>query len=356
MARVTLQTVADEVGVSRMTVSNAFSRPDQLSAELRERILKTAERLNYSGPDPSARALARGRTGVIGMLLTESPRDAFTDDVAVGFVGAVAGELADAGYSLVLLHTESRSGVVPVRDVAMDAAIIFSCTPRSAEVSMLLERQIPLVSVEGTPIEGVPLVQIDDEGGAYAAAKHIAELGHADVVLVVTTVDVDDELLEPSHIAEAEPTIAGRLTGWGRALTEAGLRPRVVGTPTSTIDDTLRARMGRMLDHPPSAVLTFSDLAAIEVIDQAAARGISVPDDLSVAGFDDNPLAARVSPALTTVRQDTHGKGVAAASVLLALLDGREAPARQSLPTELVVRDSTRGRLAASLHSPRLAD
>ena len=100
MARVTLQTIADQVGVSRMTVSNAFSRPDQLSAAMRQRILDAAKKLGYVGPDPAARALARGTTGAIGILLTSSLRYAFDDDVATGFLGAIAGELAPTGLAL----------------------------------------------------------------------------------------------------------------------------------------------------------------------------------------------------------------------------------------------------------------
>lgn len=137
------------------------------------------------------------------------------------------------------------------------------------------------------------------------------------------------------------PTLTARLAGWSRATAEAGLRPRIVGTPAPTIDDTLRERIGRMLDQPPSAVLAFSDLAAIEVTDQAAARGLSVPGQLSVVGFDDNPMAARMTPALTTVRQDISGKGVAAATALLALLGKEPTAMQQTLPTELVVRAST---------------
>ncbi len=92
VARVTLQTIADQVGVSRMTVSNAFSRPDQLSSSLREKILEAAQELGYVGPDPAARALARGTTGAIGILLTPgSLQYAFRDDVATGFLGAIAG-------------------------------------------------------------------------------------------------------------------------------------------------------------------------------------------------------------------------------------------------------------------------
>ena len=94
MARVTLQTIADRVGVSRMTVSNAFSRPDQLSAALRDRILAAAGELGYVGPDPAARALARGTTGAVGIVLTDSLRYAFTDLVATQFLGAIAEELA----------------------------------------------------------------------------------------------------------------------------------------------------------------------------------------------------------------------------------------------------------------------
>ena len=86
----TLQTIADRVGVSRMTVSNAFSRPDQLSAELRQRVLATAEELGYVGPDPAARALARGSTGAVGILLTDSLSEAFTDPVATTFLAAIA--------------------------------------------------------------------------------------------------------------------------------------------------------------------------------------------------------------------------------------------------------------------------
>src|SRR5664279_4407756 len=98
--RVTLQTIADRLGVSRMTVSNAFSRPDQLSVALRGRILATAEGLGYAGPDPAARALARGSSGAIGVLLTDSLSYAFTDAVATRFLGRVAAELESVGVAM----------------------------------------------------------------------------------------------------------------------------------------------------------------------------------------------------------------------------------------------------------------
>lgn len=341
MARVTLQTIADHVGVSRMTVSNAFSRPDQLSAELRERILAAAEELGYAGPDPAARALARGRSGVVGILLTNSPRDAFTDDVAVGFVRAVAGPLADAGYSMVLLHSAPVGGSDPAREVAMDGAIIYSCTPRTGAVTALRERRLPIVNVESAPIPGIPRITIANTAGAYEAAKHLVDLGHRDIALVALSVDADDEPASTTPLDATTTTIAERMHGWMSALEGAGIDPRIVGAPGVAIDDTLRTRIGRMLDDPPTAVLAFSDLAAMEVIDQAKARGIRVPEDLSVVGFDDSPLAARVTPPLTTVRQDIDAKGEAAAEALLTLMRSEPAPPVQELGTALIVRAST---------------
>ncbi|MGH8893940.1 MAG: LacI family DNA-binding transcriptional regulator, partial [Actinomycetes bacterium] len=171
MGRVTLQTVADRVGVSRMTVSNAFSRPDQLSATLRDRILQAAEELGYVGPDPAARALARGTTGAVGVLLTESLHYAFTDEVATGFLGAVTEELAPTGLALTLLSSTSHDDVVPSRDVAMDGALVYSCDVESAAVSWLIRRRLPLVFVDQAPAPGIPSVNIDDRAGARACGS-----------------------------------------------------------------------------------------------------------------------------------------------------------------------------------------
>lgn len=341
VARVTLKTIAERVGVSRMTVSNAFSRPDQLSEDLRARILTAADELGYAGPDPAARALARGRTGVIGMVLTNSPRDAFTDDVAVGFVRAVAGSLADAGYSLVLLHAAGKNGVVPARDIAMDGAIVYSCAPAMSAFAALRERRLPIVNVEGSPLEGVPDIGIDNATGAYQAAKHLVDLGHTRIAIVVAVLDADNSPSSAISLDTTSPTIAGRMEGWMRALEQAGIVPTLVGTPALAVDQILRGRIDRMLEDPPTAVLAYSDLAALEVMERAKERGIQVPEQLSVVGFDDNPLAARVSPALTTVRQDIDAKGDAAAQALLSLLREEDAISSQRLPTNLVVRAST---------------
>src|SRR3954468_24960236 len=145
VARVTLRTIAEQVGVSRMTVSNAFSRPDQLSPALRDRILAAAAELGYVGPDPAARTLARGTTGTVGILVTDSLHYVFTDVFSATFLASIAEELAGKGLALTILPPEGTGTVVPTRDVAMDAAIVYSCGVDAEGLGWLRKRGLPLV-------------------------------------------------------------------------------------------------------------------------------------------------------------------------------------------------------------------
>jgi DNA-binding LacI/PurR family transcriptional regulator len=350
VARVTLQTIAERVGVSRMTVSNAFSRPDQLSPALRERILAAAEELGYVGPDPTARALARGSTGAIGVLLTESLHHAFVDEVATGFLSAVASELAPTGLALTLLTT-ATGPVIPARDVAVDGAIIYSCVPESPSLGWLRRRSLPLVYVDQVPVEEIPSINIDDRGGARAAAQHLLDLGHRRIDVITSSVTGPYGILDDPASAREGFVGDSRLRGWLDALGEAGVRPTVVAEPPyvpvhrSTSAATLLDR-----PDPPTAILCFSDAIAFGVLDAARARGLRVPEDLSVVGFDDAPASARSTPGLTTVRQDIAAKGRTAVAGLVAEIrrrrdgdgDSSEHPVEHLvLPTQLVVRGST---------------
>lgn len=347
MARVTLQTVADRVGVSRMTVSNAFSRPDQLSSTLRRRILAAAADLGYVGPDPAARALARGATGAVGILLTDSLRFAFTDEVATSFLGAIAEELAPTGLALTLLTTSTgQDGVVPARDLAMDGALVYSCDTGSAALDWLIRRRLPLVFVDQAPAPGIPSVNVEDRLGARAAAQHVVDLGHRRVGILTAAADGPYGLVADPHAGRAGYAPRQRMLGWLDVLDGAGIEPAVVRQlpHSDRVDDS--ARLLLTTGDRPTAVLCFSDAIAYRVVRVAEDLGFRLPADLSVVGFDDNPLAARMRPALTTVRQDVTAKGRAAAAALTAAIErdraGVTSRARHvRLPTELVVRDST---------------
>jgi len=337
MGRVTLQTIADQLSVSRMTVSNAFSRPDQLSDELRERILSTARELGYAGPDPAARALAKGTTGAIGVLLTDSLQLAFSDEVATEFLGAVVEGLAPTGLALTLITSNGRDDVVPARDVAIDGALIYSCDPTSEAREWLLRRRLPLVFVDQRPRAGIGSVNVDDRGGARAAAQHLLDLGHRGVAILCPA----EYGSAPSH------PDAQRVVGWTEALRAAGVEPQVMHTTRDARDDpsdVVHAVLAQ--PQPPTAFLCFSDVLAFGVIQTAKELGLAVPRDLSVVGFDDTPAARVSDPPLTTVHQDVTAKGHLAAAALKEAIDearqGKAARARHRLlTTELVVRGST---------------
>lgn len=347
MARVTLQTIADRVGVSRMTVSNAFSRPDQLSAQLRGKILEAAEALGYVGPDPSARALARGTTGAVGVLLTDSLRDAFTDEVATTFLGAIAEELAPTGLALTLLSATEQPGMIPARDVAMDGALVYSCNTHTTAVDWLKRRKLPLVFVDQVAVPGVPSINIDDRAGARSAAQHLVDLGHRRIDIVTSNPGVEPGVIADPIGSAISHVGRQRVLGWLDALDAAGIKPTVVQEWRS--DNGGGSQAARLLlerPTPPTAILCFSDVLAFGVVQTAQSLGLVVPQQLSVVGFDDNPLAQRMRPALTTVRQDVAAKGRAAAAALTASIErvknGDTGRVRHVLlPTELIVRDST---------------
>lgn len=329
MPRPTLQSIADTVGVSRMTVSNAFSRPDQLSSELRDRILAVAAEVGYHGPDPAARSLATGTSGTIGVLWTQSLRLALSDPVTAGFLGALADELSADGLALTLLPPN-----VPAHDVAMDAAVAYSSPPDSEAMQWLRGRGVPMVGVD-MPWPDGPQVAIDDRGGARAAAELLIELGHRRVLVLAQAGELQNEW-------PLDERVTGWLEGLGPVTPVVG-RVQAFGDNQAVIVDLLRR-------VAPTAVLCVTDLVAAQAVAAASELGLDVPGQLSVIGFDDHPVAAGLG--LTTVRQNVVAKGRAAAHLVRQLLArageggaGTDAdpsrPADVLLPVELVVRQST---------------
>ena len=348
VARVTLQTIADRLGVSRMTVSNAFSRPDQLSADLRAQVLAVADELGYVGPNPAARALASGNAGNVGLLMSDSLRYTVTDHVAVALLAAIADELGPTGRALTLLPTTKDQPFVPARDVAMDGALVHSCIPKSDSVQWLLRRGLPLVFVDQDPERGYGSVNIDDRGGARAAAEHLVQLGHRRIGIATTGFGGDVGILDDPLTAAVAQVERERIRGWLEALTAAGIEPVTVRVPhTDPAQNGHEAAELLLAQRPrPTAILCYSDAVASGVLRAAVSAGLEVPRELSIVGFDDSPLARELRPALTTVRQDVAAKGRAAINALTDAIDSERAgrtkrPRRVLLPTELVVREST---------------
>lgn len=348
--RATLKEVAAEVGVSVATVSNAYNRPDQLSEELRVRILEAAKRLGYSGPDPFGRSLRRRRAGAIGVLYTDRLSYAFTDPAAVMFLEGVSFAAEEAGFGLFLVP----SGVGVSRETeavlsaAVDGFVVYCVSADDPLIDAAIERKLPMVLVDFPVRGGAFSIGIDDEGGARAAAEHLVKLGHRDfgVVTFHLTLEPDKGLadLARQENANNEDT-RSRLRGYKTVVEEAGVPWEgvpVYECPENTPEEGKAAAAELLAREPrPTAILTLSDQLAFGVMEAAKELGLSIPEDLSVVGFDDVSEAARSTPPLTTVSQPHVEKGLKAGRKLFALLEGGDPGEPEILPTTLVVRGST---------------
>ena len=337
---VTLATVAEAVGVSRMTVSNAFNRPDQVSPELRERVLAAAHELGYSGPDPVARTLSRGETGSVGLVLDYALTRAFTDPATVQFLHGVAAGCEERGRGLSLVPRIEGRDAALVQNALVDGFVLYCVPEADPRLDAVRGRRLPYVRVDFTPDPGELGVNVDDEGATRAVAEHLTALGHRRFGIVLGH-DAQGTTGPEAQARAWHYVEASRLAGWRAGIEAAGIdwSDVPVASAPGKERDTGRAAGARLLDRAdrPTAIVALSDQLALGVLDAAAERGIAVPAELSVAGFDDVPEAALATPPLTTVRQPHNRKGSEAVRLLL------EAPASGSvvLPTELVVRAST---------------
>lgn len=344
---VTLATLASELEVSRTTVSNAYNHPDQLSPALRARVLEAARRLGYPGPDPLAATLSRGRAGALGLLFFDDPhyplRFAFSDPAHVLFLEGVADACGRAGVGLVLVG--GARSVDLVRGALVDGFVCQYDVDGDERVEAVVERGLPLVVVDGPTRRGAGHVGVDDRGGSALAARHLLELGHRRLGVVAAPLSPDryEGPAGPERQAGAAyQVIRDRLLGYRDAVQAAGLDWAAVPVEERCPygQEAGQRAAAALLDRTdrPTALLAMSDELALGAMRAAEELGVAVPGELSVVGFDDTPPAALARPALTTVHQPHHDKGVAAAEWLL---DPAGRPASQLLPVELVVRGST---------------
>jgi len=341
--RITLKRIAAEVGVSPMTVSNAFNRPDQLSPAVRERILESARQLGYPGPDALARGLRRGRAGAIGLISDTSLSYAFDDPAASAVIAGLcaAAEAEDLGLLLV-----PHGGPAPLSSAVVDGIVVYSVARGDPLLALVVARGRPAVVIDQPTGTGLPTVGIADEDAARDAARHLTALGHRRFAVVAFGLAPEGPR-GPADLARRDAArydvSRARLSGYAGALAEAGLDWADV--PVHECAGSIRAagrdaaRTLLAADRAPTAILATSDMLALGVLDAAAAACTRVPAELSVVGFDDVPAAGDAS--LTTIRQDHHAKGRLSGELLLAALrdDGVAPPA--PLPHELVVRGST---------------
>ena len=333
MSRVTIADVASAAGVSKTAVSFAFNNPERLGHATLERVLGVAQDLGYT-PHPAARALSMRRSGTIGVLIPQRLTTVFANPFVSELIQGL-GELCEE-HDLTLLLVPPLDGSLEgaIRQASVDGFISLGLSPDDRALDVLDRIGIPAVLIDSEASAEHPTVNVDDVGGAEAAARHLLELGHEQLAIIV---------LPPARAqATSTPTAARRLAGYKGAIKEAG-RPQ----PHEVVAGISVAAGQRAFEsfpkgkRRPTGVLAMSDMAAIGVIAAARAEGLSVPDDLSVVGFDDVPASAWTNPPLTTVRQPIVEKGRLAARLLIQLMKGKAVESPAPLRTSLVVRNST---------------
>ncbi|MGI5521288.1 LacI family DNA-binding transcriptional regulator [Micromonospora sp. CA-259024] len=341
--------MADAVGVSRSTVSNAYSRPDQLSAALRGRIMDAARQLGYPGPNPTARSLRRGFVGSIGVLFTSQLSYAFTDPFAVRFLAGVGAAAERHGTSMLLvpLSRAEPDARRAVENAAVDGFCVYCVADENWALEVIRHRGLPFVSTAARADAGPDerFVGIDERAAARSVAAHVAGLGHRQVALLADSV-LPDAPAGPLTLAGVDqvphPTTHGRLAGFADAFAEVGVDwadLTLINAPGNSRQAGAAAVAG-LFDRPapPTAVLAGSDVLALGVLDALAERPAGSRPPVSVTGFDDVPEAA--AAGLTTVRQPAEEKGRIAAELLLDP-PADAAAGHVLLPTALVVRGST---------------
>jgi DNA-binding LacI/PurR family transcriptional regulator len=341
-SRPTLDTVAEAAGVSRMTVSNAYNRPDQLSAATRERVLAVAAELGYGGPDPAGRSLRRGRAGTVGVLLTENLTYAFTDAGLVQFLRGVADEMSAAGMAMLLLPADADRDGALVRSAIVDAFIVCSIWEDDPAVQAVRSRRLPFVSSGSPRLTGAPYVGIDNASSAALAADHLLGLGHRRLGVVALPEDMP---VEPSDsVVRVRRGFAQRVAGFVERAAESQIGPEsiaIVDATTNSTEAGIAAGHALLSRRPrPTAVFAVSDVLALGVLAAADELGIDVPGSVSVIGFDNIDEAAHTRPGLTTVAQDLREQGRTAARMALALVEGAKVRSAPRTP-HVLVRGST---------------
>ena len=340
-----LNDVAERAGVSKATASNVFNRPHLVRPEVRARVLAEAAAIGYTGPDPMGRLLSAGKVNAIGVATAE-PLSYFFDDPYSRSLMMGITEACDArGIGISLISAANEDALAwSIRSAVVDGLVLFCVEDADRLIAAARERRLPFVTLSfGDTDDEVPVVGVDDFGGARLAAEHLTALGHRRFAVLSMELGPEhagrvtmDAVLDADYA-----TSRIRIEGYFAALAAAGIDTAAVPIfettiDTATIDPALEALFAA--PEPPTALLAESDRIAMQALHWLNARGIAVPARVSVIGFDGVPEGAATEPPLTTIAQPAVEMGRRAVAVLA---DHGDTVTRETLAVEFVVREST---------------
>jgi DNA-binding LacI/PurR family transcriptional regulator len=321
----TIHQVAARAGVSVATVSRSLTAPETVREDTRGRVLAAAAELGYE-PNRAARGLITGRTGNVGVIVPDLGNPYFH-----AVLKGAQERAREADYAVFVADGQEDAAEEEALIRAMRKQVdgVVLCSSRLAPAALAALEPTPTVVLLNRRVPGRPSVVVDSAGGIRQALRHLAALGHRRCAFV-----------------------AGPRRSWSNRERLRGLRgcARTLGLEIVTLGPLAPQFASgadvaeRLLGTGATAVLAYNDVVAVGILSRLAALGVRVPDELSVVGFDDIPLAAMVTPPLTTVSAPTELAGRAAVQALLDRLEdgaGARQAEVQRLPTTLVVRGST---------------
>jgi len=339
--RATMQDVADRANVSKSAVSLAFNDARKLSEATVQNIMKAAEELGFS-QDPAARMLRTRRTDSLGLLLPQQIDKILENPYYAQFLQGIGQTCQREGFTLLLAPPLRGSMLKSIPFAAVDGFIVSGLESDRGEVKALRQRGIPFVLVDSEVGDDAPSIEIDDGEGTRQVIEHLLGLGHRRIAIVAIETGID------GGYRHWHGPVRRRMQGVIQGLAGAGLTPESEGITICEVACTREggAEAFRTLwadTERPTALVAFSDIIALGILDAARDAGVDVPGELSVSGFDDLTEASWTTPALTTVRQPIATKGRLAAEYLVEAIAGGEhaAPPQQRLDTTLLVRGST---------------
>lgn len=325
--RTTITDVARAAGVSVATVSKVINGRDGVAAATSERVLKVVADLGYAS-SLVATSMRRSRTYVLGVLVAEF------EPFALRLLNGVSSALSNTDYDVLAYAGAVSSGshhgwesrsLSRLGGTLIDGAIVVTPTVRPPETA------VPVVSIDPhTGPAGSASVDTDNLRGARLATEHLISLGHTRIGHLRGRSDLESARLRERGYAEA--LSAAGIAHDAALVAEGGYRAAEASEGAAVLLD---------VDQPPTAIFAANDISAMELIRVANARGVKVPEDLSVVGFDDIPEAIAMSPSLTTVRQPLEDMGRTAVDLLVRMMDEDAAPRHIRLDSDLVVREST---------------
>jgi LacI family transcriptional regulator len=331
--RPTSADVAIRAGVSRTTVSVVLNgRNDiHISPATRQRVFDAATSLGYH-PSAPARQLVHGRSHIVGLVLRQTEEQIAADVLLGETLRGLSAAARTADYRVLVeaLPPEDGRYQAVLRSRHADGLIVSGPRDDDVELEGLIVDGLPIVIQGALPGLAVPSVDVDNIGGARTAVDHLVSLGRSPIACITNA--------PLTYTAAAE-----RLAGWRESVRRAGLTdgPELVAEGGFDAPSGRRA-MRTLLDagFRSGGLFVASDVVALGAIAAIRESGLTVPDDVSVVGFDDIALAAHFDPPFTTIRIPAFDLGLVAGRALLDRIAGRDVPDRTLLPTELIVRSS----------------